>query len=106
MLVAEKALPGEWRRANAIPILKREDREIVLKYRPVSLTITECKTLEKIIKKQKDEYLQRRNLPERQYGFSGRRSSITDLDSYDGMSAGLDRGDGWEDCVLDLPESF
>lgn len=85
MLLEEDVMPKEWKKVNIMPIFKKGNWKIVLNYKPVSLKSVVCKTLEKIIRKQMDDYLQRRNyLSEKHHGFRERRSCITNLfDFYD-----------------------
>lgn len=45
----------KWKRAN-VPIFKTGNREIAQQYRPLSLTGILCEMIEKIIRKQTDDY--------------------------------------------------
>lgn len=59
--VKEESLPMEWKTANIMPIFNEGDREIILNYRLVSRMSTVSKTLEFIIRKKRDECLQRKH---------------------------------------------
>ena len=43
------AIPGDWKKAITVPIYKGGDRQVVGKYRPVSLTSVVCKQMEHFI---------------------------------------------------------
>lgn len=45
----ESALPYDWKVAKVIPICKLGEQQIVINYRPISLTSISCKILEHII---------------------------------------------------------
>ena len=42
-------LPGDWKRATAIPVHRGRDRSLVTNYRPVSLISVVCKQMERVI---------------------------------------------------------
>ena len=103
-------VPIEWRIADIIAIYKKKgDRTRAKNYRPVSLTSVVCKVLEKIIKKQMLEHLDRIGLLQyEQHGFREGRSTVTNLlEFYDKVSNILQERDGWADCIyLDFQKAF
>ena len=103
-------VPIEWRIADIIAIYKKKgDRKRAKNYRPVSLTSVVCKVLEKIIKKQMLEHLDRIGfLQGEQHGFREGRSTVTNLlEFYDKVSNILQERDGWADCIyLDFQKAF
>ena len=68
--LSEGALPVEWRIAKVVPIFKKGQKSEPLNYRPVSLTSTCCKVLERILSNHIKEFLQDNGiLNARQFGF-------------------------------------
>ncbi len=63
-------LPSDWKKAIAVPIFKKKDPHSAAKYRPVNLISVVCKILERVIRQQLIDYLDRNNiLPKQQQGF-------------------------------------
>ena len=75
-------VPKEWERAdwyNAY-LKNYENKENPLNYNPVSLTSIICKICEKVIKKQRTEYLKRdKIIADRQFGFRTEGTCVTNL---------------------------
>ena len=61
-------LPSEWKLANVVPIHKKDDKNKVVNYRPISLTSLVMKVFERILY---DELLTRtqEKIDQRQHGF-------------------------------------
>ena len=55
-------LPDYWKNANAVALLKKEDRSKAENYRPVSLTAVTCKMMEHLIHKQIMIHVNRNNI--------------------------------------------
>jgi hypothetical protein len=73
-------VPTEWKAANVIPVFKSGKRCDVSNYRPISITSSVCKVLEKIINKTMLEFLKHTNqIPIDQHGFLPKRSCNTML---------------------------
>ena len=70
--------PQEWKVANVVPVYKKDDKNKVTNYRPISLTSLVMKVLERIIY---DELLCRtiNKIDTRQHGFIRNRSCNTNL---------------------------
>ena len=63
-------IPNMWRQSIVVPIFKKGDKNNPSCYRPVSLTCTVCKVMEKIISDTFIKHLISNNLPSKcQYGF-------------------------------------
>ena len=102
-------LPKSWKLANVTPLYKSGDKQNPLNYRPVSLTSVVCKLLERIIRKQWVEMLEKHKMiSNKQFGFREGRSCVTNLLCfYDRVSEILQERDGWVDCVyLDFKKAF
>ena len=71
-------IPQEWKVANVVPVYKKDDKNKVTNYRPISLTSLVMKVLERIIY---DELLCRtkNKIDTRQHGFIRNRSCNTNL---------------------------
>ena len=71
-------IPQEWKVANVVPVYKKDDKNKVTNYRPISLTSQVMKVLERIIY---DELLCRtiNKIDTRQHGFLRNRSCNTNL---------------------------
>ena len=80
-----------WKEAAVVPICKGGDRSLAKNYRPISLTSTIMKVLERIIRKQLVDFLSDHNyFNPNQHGFSHGRSCLSALlDVYDNMMTSL-----------------
>lgn len=73
-------LPDSWKTANVVPIYKKGCATDPNNYRPISLTSTSCKVMERIINNDILKYLIRNSLiSKQQHGFISGRSSSTNL---------------------------
>lgn len=72
--------PDAWKNAVVIPIYKKGDKRLAENYRPISLTSTLCKCMEKIVVKELTAFfLDAQIIPPEQHGFLPRRSTFTNL---------------------------
>ena len=71
-------IPQEWKLANVVPVHKRDDKNKVINYRPISLTSLVMKVFERILY---DELLTRTidKIDKRQHGFLRNRSCNSNL---------------------------
>ena len=77
---SEGFIPPSFKRAAIVPVFKAGDKAKPSNYRPISLTSTICKILERIIRKQVFTYLSDNKLfNETQHGFRGGRSCFVRL---------------------------
>ena len=99
-------IPGEWKRANVVPVFKKGSKENVENYRPISLTCLVMKTFERIIK---DELLNRINhqLDSRQHGFLAHKSCTTNMVNYcDSMALSLNENIRTDVIYFDFAKAF
>jgi len=101
-------IPSLWSVSNVIPIFKARSHCEPLNYRPVSLTSSCCKTMERIITTQLMDYLEANGIlsPE-QYGFRrGRSTEDQLLLTYDDISLWYDEGFVVDNLLLDFSKAF
>jgi len=107
--LTEGKVPSDWKRAEIVPIFKGGNKNNPMNYRPVSLTSVVVKICERIIKQRWMKYLEDNNvLTNRQFGFRGGRSCVTNLIGfYSRVIDIVQERDGWVDCAyLDLKKAF
>lgn len=72
--------PDEWKKANVVPIFKKENRQTVKNYRPISLLPCVSKVLERIVFNKLLAYCQEHNLLTwRNAGFKPQDSTVNQL---------------------------
>ena len=102
-------LPDIWKSANITPIFKKGNRSNPLNYRPVSLTSVICKMLERLIREEWVDMLEKQNmLTGKQFGFRQGRSCVSNLLCYyDRVTEIIQERDGWVDSIyLDFSKAF
>ena len=107
--LAEDKVAIDWKRADIVPILKEGNKEYPLNYRPVCLTSVVAKICERLIKDSWMKHLdENKMLTDRQFGFWGGRSCVTNFISfYSRVTDIVQARDGWMDCIyLDLRKTF
>jgi Reverse transcriptase (RNA-dependent DNA polymerase) len=73
-------VPDDWKRANVSAIHKKGDKKNPANYRPVSLTSNIGKIMERIIKDEIVQLLERnQSIRDSQHGFRSKRSCLTNL---------------------------
>ena len=84
-------VPSAWKESAVVPIYKGGDRSLAKNYRPISLTSTIMKVLERIIRKQLVDFLSDHNyFSPNQQGFRHGHSCLSALlDVYDNMMTSL-----------------
>ena len=76
----DERFPSEWKKANVVPIHKKDDKQILKNYRPVSLLPICAKIFERIIYNRIFQYLTENNLiTENQSSFKPGDSCINQL---------------------------
>ena len=74
------SLPDIWKSASVVPVFKKGSTLDPNDYRPISLTSTCCRVMERIINKEIHTHLLQYNLISRhQHGFVSKRSTCTNL---------------------------
>ena len=98
----------DWKMANVVPIFKKGDKELVDNYRPISLTSVVVRILEKAIKQELVEFLNRYKLIVRsQHGFTNKKSCLTNLLEYlEYVTEIIDAGDSADVVYLDFSKAF
>ena len=48
-MLEEGTFPDDWKRSNVVPVHKKEDRNLIKNYRPISLLLIFSKILERLI---------------------------------------------------------
>ena len=104
----EGVVPEDWRTAHIIPVFKKGSNAKAGNYRPISLTSVIGKVLERIIKEQITEHLDRHNLIyDTQHGFRKGRSCTTNLLVYlEDITKLIDDGTPVDAVYLDLAKAF
>ena len=73
-------LPNEWKIANITPIYKKGKKADPNNYRPVSLTSAVCKMMERLVRDELENHLEKQGLlSPSQHGFRKGRSCCTQL---------------------------
>ena len=106
--LSKNEIPLDWKKANVTPIFKKGDRSSVENYRPVSLTVLFGKTLERIIKRKIEEFLNVNSLTNKsQHGFSKGMSCLSNLlVCHDSVVRMIDEGSAVGIVYLDLQKAF
>ena len=101
-------VPAEWKIANVTPIHKKGIKSDVNNYRPISLTSTICKVMERIVRKNILNHMLDNNLISKvQHGFlPGRSCSTQLLEMLDKCTEILDKGGSVDIIYLDLAKAF
>ena len=101
-------LPADWKLANVTAIYKKGDKRLPSNYRPVSLTSTVCKLMEKTVRDALVNHMKQSNLlSKRQYGFiSGRSTLLQLLTVLEKWTKALDDGDEVDVAFLDFAKAF
>ena len=106
--LSEAVFPLIWKKANVVPIHKKDKKSDLNNYRPVSLLSTVAKVFERIIFKHVYNYL-RENfiLCDNQSGFLPGRSTTTQLvEVYHHLSSAVDKNKEIRIIFLDISKAF
>lgn len=106
--LSTSVLPNDWLRASVTPIYKKGDKLSPENYRPISLTSTVSKVLEKIICEQLVQFALANNIiPPQQHGFVPGRSTMTNLlTCMNDWTKCLDRNIPVDILYLDFSKAF
>ena len=107
-LLQNGRIPKNWLTAHVIPIFKKGSKLEPLNYRPISLTCSLCKILEKIITKVLTNYvLENKIITNNQHGFLPHRSTTTNLlTCVNGWTKAIDNGEPIDVLYLDYEKAF
>ena len=108
MSLGKNEIPLDWKKANVTPIFKKGDRSNIANYRPVSLTVMFCKTMERIVKRNIENFLISNNIIRNsQHGFTKGRSCLSNLLVYqDSIMTMIEEGSAVDVVYLDLQKAF
>lgn len=106
--LTEGKVPAILKKAHVVPIYKGGDRSHPFNYRPISLTSTIAKVMEKIVKLHLVEYLETKDsIPDQQHGFRSNFSTVTQLiQHFDDIIEGLEHNDCVDIIYLDFAKAF
>ena len=106
--IEEGSLPYQWREAHVIALFKKGCKKSPNNYRPVSLTAICCKLLEKIIRDNVVENLEKQGLIHKdQHGFCGGRSCCTQLlEVMEMWTRWFEQGLPWDAIYTDFSKAF
>ena len=99
-------IPSEWKLANVVPIHKKDDKNKVVNYRPISLTSLVMKVFERILY---DELLARtqEKIDPRQHGFLKNKSCKTNLLTFtESIARSLHEKIGTDVIYFDFAKAF
>ncbi|CAB3994226.1 Hypothetical predicted protein [Paramuricea clavata] len=99
-------LPRDWKLANVVPVHKKDNKEHVENYRPISLLSLISKALERcVFNKIKDHVFEQIN--NGQHGFVPRKSCVTQLiEVFEYIGRELDLGKQVDVIYLDMSKAF
>ena len=106
--LAKGKIPTIWKEAIIIPIFKKGLKNDPNNFRPISLTSSICRTLEKIIQKRLMKHLLVNNLiSNNQYGFIPKRSTLSQhINFLDELTKNLDNKLRSDVLYLDFSKAF
>jgi retron-type reverse transcriptase len=101
-------IPEDWKNANVTAIFKKGGKNSPGNYRPVSLTSNICKIMERIIKDDIVNFLEKNQLIfNSQHGFRNKRSCLTNLLEFvEHVAEELDKGEPVDVIYLDFQKAF
>jgi len=92
---------------NVVPIFKKGNKEEVENYRPISLTSVVGRIMERVIKYELVEFLNKYNvIVDSQHGFRNNRSCLTNLEYIEHVTNIIDKGDSADIVYLDFSKAF
>lgn len=102
------SFPSIWSKAIITPIYKKGDKYNPENYRPISLTCSLCKIMEKAIVRELTAFLlENKVIPNTQHGFLPQRSTITNLLSCtNNWTIDVDVGESIDVIYLDYEKAF
>ena len=106
--IEEGVVPEQWKSATVTPIFKKGSKKSPGNYRPISLTCQGCKLLEKIIKEEIVEFLEKNGLfYNSQHGFRRSKSCLTNLIEFmENALTWMDEGSSSDVIFIDLQKAF
>nr|CAD2194430.1 unnamed protein product [Meloidogyne enterolobii] len=101
-------IPSIWKSSLIIPLYKKGEKSDPTNYRPISLTCTLCRILERIIAKQLIKYLEdKKFFNQNQFGFLKSRSTTTQLlSTMDDLYNAIQDGYNIDIIYIDFAKAF
>ena len=102
-------VPAQWKCASICPIYKNKGKKTdPSSYRPISLTVLPCKSMESLVKEVMSQHLETHNLiNSNQHGFVKHKSCVTNLlEALDMISEVIHRGFSIDLIFLDFAKAF
>ncbi|GAB0177007.1 mitochondrial enolase superfamily member 1 [Grus japonensis] len=101
-------VPEDWRKANVTPVFKKDKKEDLGKYRPVSLTSIPGKVMEQLILGTISKHVEEKKvIGSGLHGFTKGKSCLTNLIAfYDGLIGWVDEGRAVDVVYLDFSKAF
>ena len=103
----ESRVPSGWKESIVSPIYKKGDKGAPVNYRPVNLTSSVCKIMERVLKNPIEEHLEKNVLKNSQHGFRCGRSPQTNLIEFmNQVTKWTDEGKSVDVIYFDLSKAF
>ncbi|CAM4486392.1 unnamed protein product [Caretta caretta] len=101
-------VPDDWKKANVVPIFKKEKKEDPGNYRPVSFTSVPGKIMEQVLKESILKHLEERKvIRNSHHGFTKGKSCLTHLIAfYVKITGSVDEGKAVDVLFLDFSKAF
>ncbi|CAM4497687.1 unnamed protein product [Lepidochelys kempii] len=101
-------VPDDWKKANVVPIFKKEKKEDPGNYRPVSFTSVPGKIMEQVLKESILKHLEERKVIRNiHHGFTKGKSCLTHLIAfYVKITGSVDEGKAVDVLFLDFSKAF
>ena len=78
--IVRETVPDSWKKAEVLPIHKRNDPAVAANFRPITIVSVICKIVEKIVHIQLTKYLENQSLfSDARHGFRSNHSTATAL---------------------------
>ena len=106
--LSQGCLPSDWTSANITPVFKKGNKHLITNYRPISLTSTVVKLLERLVHCQLTDFLESNNkLSPLQHGFRTGHSCQTQLlETVHKWACCLDRASSSHVVFTDFSKAF
>jgi hypothetical protein len=107
LFLGSATVPCDWKYADVVPIHKKGRRALPSNYRPISLTSSTCKVMERLVHEWVVEYLRIKPLKISQHGFQlGQSCSIRLLEYFNDVTHALGRAQLVDVAYLDSCKAF
>ncbi len=106
--MASSQVPADWRSANVTPVFKKGSKSLPANYRPISITSTVCRLMEKLVKGKLCAFLREHSvITDHQHGFLSQHSTVTQLlECLNDWTVALDSAQPVDVAYLDIAKAF